>query len=151
MKLFYRIMPVMTLTLMFSAGAQAFSGVEAEVAAREHAWREAWIKGDVTVLESLHAPDYFAINNEGHFTSRAQVLADAKAGLFRYTSMRHENMQIRVYGQTAVVNGLTINKGHRGKRDVSGKFAYTRVYVKDKNVWRAVLAQYTRLQPEPAG
>lgn len=133
------------LLLSTITSAQATPKDVTDVAAREQAWSHAWVAGDLSALESLHAPDYFAINNIGQFTSRKQVIDDVRAGLFRYTSMLHKNVQIRIYGQTAVVNGLTINQGHRGSRDVSGQFAYTRVYLKNNGAWRAVLSQYTRI------
>ena len=125
---------------------QRAGSMKEDIAMREQAWCAAWVAGNVVELERLHDPDYVAINNVGQFSSREQILADVKAGIFRYTSMLHEHVQIRVYGQTAVVNGLTINEGHRGSRDVSGTFAYTRVYLLDHGIWRAVLSQYTRTQ-----
>ncbi|MGF2040634.1 MAG: nuclear transport factor 2 family protein [Nostoc sp. CmiVER01] len=121
------------------------STLVAEVLAREAAWRDAWLSSDVSALEGLHHADYYAINNIGHVTTRAQILADVRAGLFRYQSMRHEGRQVRVYGSMALVTGTTINKGQRGTRDVSGTFAYTRAYLNDAGIWRAVLAQYTRV------
>ncbi|SMG62084.1 nuclear transport factor 2 family protein [Cedecea sp. NFIX57] len=136
---------VLLLLISTTPSAQANPKDETDVAAREQAWSHAWVAGDLSALESLHNPDYFAINNIGQFTSRKQVIDDVRAGLFRYTSMLHKNVQIRIYGQTAVVNGLTINQGHRGSRDVSGQFAYTRVYLKNDGIWRAVLSQYTRI------
>jgi hypothetical protein len=51
---------------------------------------------------------------------------------------------MRVYGNVVIVNALTVNKGHRQERDVSGDFSYTRVYVKRDGRWQAVLSQYTR-------
>ena len=44
-----------------------------------------------------------------------------------------------------VVVGVTVNKGKRGERDVSGTFRYTRVWVKRKGIWQVVLSQYTRI------
>jgi hypothetical protein len=59
------------------------------------------------------------------------VIADVRAGLFRYESIEHRDLSFRVYGDTVVV-GVTVNKGSRGakaavERDVSGTFRYTRV------------------------
>jgi hypothetical protein len=51
---------------------------------------------------------------------------------------------MRVYGNVVIVNALTVSKGHRRERDVSGDFSYTRVYVKRDGRWQAALSQYTR-------
>jgi len=55
-----------------------------------------------------------------------------------------QNVVMRVYGNVVIVNAVTVNKGHRRERAVSGDFSYTRVYVKRDGRWQAVLSQYTR-------
>ena len=132
--------------LMISAVALAQGTTDkAEVTAREEAWSKAWVDHDMAMLDSLHAEDYFAITNVGQLSTRAEIMKDLQNDQFRYTSMRHEDVVVRLYGAVAVVNGVTINQGHRGSRDVSGRFTYTRVYVKQTGGWRAVLSQYTRI------
>jgi ketosteroid isomerase-like protein len=116
-----------------------------EVQKAEKAWREAWVRGDAVVLERIHADDYFSINYLGQVSTREQVMSDVRAGAFKYESMEHKDVVMRVYGNVVIVNGRTINKGHRQQRDVSGEFRYTRVYVKRGDRWQAVLSQYTRL------
>jgi ketosteroid isomerase-like protein len=111
----------------------------------EKEWREAWVRGDPAVLDKIHADDYFSINYLGQLSTKAQVMADVRAGAFKYESMEHRDVVMRVYGDVVIVNARTINKGHRQKRDVSGEFSYTRVYVKRGGRWQAVLSQYTRL------
>jgi len=58
--------------------------------------------------------------------------------------MEHRDVFMRVYGEVVIVNGRTVNKGHRQQRDVSGEFSYSRVYVRRGDRWQAVLSQYTR-------
>ena len=48
---------------------------------------------------------------------------------------------MRMYGNVVIVNALTVNKGHRQERNVSGDFSYTRVYVKRDGRWQAVLSR----------
>jgi ketosteroid isomerase-like protein len=124
-----------------NADAQA----EQEVRDMERQWREAWLAADVAALDRIHAHDYMAIPNIGTVSTKAEVMTDVRRGAFRYTRMEHSDMTVRVYGNTGVVVGRTINEGHRGNRDVSGDFRYTRIYVKRNGSWQAVLAQYTRI------
>jgi hypothetical protein len=117
---------------------------KAEVTQTEKEWREAWVKGDPVALDRIHADDYLSINYLGQISTKAQVMADVRAGAFKYESMEHKDVVMRVYGNVVIVNGRTINKGHRQQRDVSGEFSYTRVYVKLDGRWQAELSQYTR-------
>jgi hypothetical protein len=139
------------LALVMGGGFGGMSGAhEADAQAKrevqqiEKEWREAWVRGDPVALDRIHADDYFSINYLGQFSTKAQVMADVRAGAFKYESMEHKDVVMRVYGNVVIVNARTINKGHRQQRDVSGEFSYTRVYVKRGGHWQAVLSQYTR-------
>jgi ketosteroid isomerase-like protein len=110
----------------------------------EKEWREAWVRGDPTALDRIHADDYLVINYLGQVNTKAQVMSDVRAGAFKYESMEHKDVVMRVYGNVVIVTARTVNKGHRQERDVSGEFSYTRVYVKREGRWQAVLSQYTR-------
>jgi ketosteroid isomerase-like protein len=118
---------------------------EQEVRDMERQWRQAWLAGDGGALDRIHADDYTAIPNIGTVSSKAEVMADVRRGVFRYSRMEHSEMTVRIYGNTGVVVGRTVNEGRRGERDVSGDFRYTRIYVKRNGRWQAVLAQYTRI------
>ena len=115
-----------------------------EVRQAEKEWREAWVRGDAVALEGIHADDYISINYLGQVSTKEQVMADVRAGAFKYESMEHRDVFMRVYGEVVIVNGRTVNKGHRQQRDVSGEFSYSRVYVRRGDRWQAVLSQYTR-------
>jgi ketosteroid isomerase-like protein len=118
---------------------------EQQVRDMERQWRQAWLAGDAATLDKIHADDYTAIPNIGTVSTKAEVMADVRNGAFRYSRMEHSEMTVRIYDTTGVVVGRTINEGHRGGRDVSGDFRYTRIYVKRNGNWQAVLAQYTRI------
>jgi ketosteroid isomerase-like protein len=111
----------------------------------ERQWREAWVAGDAAALDRIQAGDYIAIPNIGTTSTKAEVMADVRRGVFHYSRMEHSEQSVRVYGTTAVVVGRTTNEGRRGEREVSGDFRYTRIYVKRNGRWQAVLAQYTRI------
>jgi ketosteroid isomerase-like protein len=118
---------------------------EQEVKGLEELWCKAWVAADAATLDRIHADDYVAVNNIGTLNPKSSVIADVRAGLFRYQSMEHRDLSFRVYGDTVVVVGVTVNKGNRGERDVSGTFRYTRVWVKRRGIWQVVLSQYTRI------
>ena len=88
----------------------------------EKAWREAWVRGDPTALDRIHADDYLVINNLGQLHTKAQVMSDVRAGAFKYQSMEHRDVVMRVYGDVVIVNARTVNEGHRRERDVGGEF-----------------------------
>ena len=144
---FWRAVALLSTLAFVVAFAQSRQDAQAEQEVRdmERQWRQAWLAGDAAALDRIHADDYTAIPNIGTVSTKAEVMADVRQGVFRYSRMDHSEMTVRIYGMTGVVVGRTINEGHRGERDVSGDFRYTRIYVKRNGRWQAVLAQYTRI------
>jgi uncharacterized protein (TIGR02246 family) len=146
-----RVAATLLLTLLISSHLRRATFAQApddrakrEVQSMEKEWREAWVRGDPAAVDRIHADDYLSINYLGQVSTKAQVMSDVRAGAFKYESMEHKDVVMRVYGDVVIVNGRTINKGHRQERDVSGGFSYTRVYVKRDGRWQAVLSHYTR-------
>lgn len=76
-----------------------------EVKQMEKEWREAWIRGDSVALDRIHADDYLAINYLGQMNTKAQVMSDVRAGAFKYDSMEHKDIVMRVYGNVVMVDG----------------------------------------------
>jgi ketosteroid isomerase-like protein len=139
---------MLLFTLPFAlAAAQSDqdANAEREVRDMEVQWRQAWLGGDAAALDRIHADDYIAIPNIGTTSTKAEVIADVRRGVFRYSRMEHSEISVRIYGITGVVVGRTLNEGRRGDRDVSGDFRFTRIYVKRNRRWQVVLAQYTRV------
>jgi ketosteroid isomerase-like protein len=118
---------------------------EQEVRGMEQQWRQAWLAVDFAALDRILADDFMAVPYVGIVSTKAEVMADLRRGVFQHSRMDHSEMSVRVYGATAVVIGRTINEGHRGDRDLGGQFRYTRVYVKRNGQWQVVSAQYTRI------
>jgi uncharacterized protein (TIGR02246 family) len=134
-----------TLPITFALAESSDASAERAVRDMEQQWREAWLAADAAAMERIYADDYMAIPNIGTVSTRAEIMADVRRGVFKYSRMDHSEMSVRIYGETAVVVGRTSNDGRRGDRDVSGDFRYTRIYVKRRGHWQAVLAQYTRI------
>jgi ketosteroid isomerase-like protein len=111
----------------------------------EEEWRRAFIAGDAGVLERLHEDEFESVNFLGALSKKSDVMSDVRAGRFRYESMAHEDVAVRIHGDVGIVVGVTVNKGMRGDRDVSGTFRFTRIWVRRNSAWRAIFAHYTRL------
>ena len=52
-------------------------------------------------------------------------------------------LDVRIYGDTAVVTGLATRKGSMNGKDISGSIRYTRVYVNTNGRWQVVAFQQT--------
>lgn len=108
------------------------------------------IKGDVAELAEDSTPDYIIVTSDGVLNSKAQILDEFKSGRLKISSVNSTETSVHVYGDSAVVTGISSIKGTQEGHDVSGKLRYMRVYVKQNGKWLAAATQHTRI-PETLG
>ncbi len=106
---------------LLSIGGAAWSqapqtaGVEKAVAALENQWLQSQKTNNPDLVAPLLAEKFVSTSSDGKVSGKAALLADAKAT--KWTSVENEDVQIRVFGDTAIATG-----GFKGKgTDSSGK------------------------------
>jgi ketosteroid isomerase-like protein len=103
---------------------------------------EAFGRTDVAALDRLLADDFAVIDSFGGGT-KAQLMDAWKSGNLKYTAASDKNQKIRVYGNTAVTNGVFTLKGRNPNGDFDINAWYTAVWVKQQGRWRLVASQLT--------
>jgi hypothetical protein len=105
---------------------------EQELMKIERAWCSASVKGDAAAIGAILADDYTDVLPTGEVTSKAQSLSDAKTE--KQTVCDIDMMQVRVYGDAAVVVGRTTWKSSLG----NGQYRYTDTYIRRDGRWICV-------------
>lgn len=118
-----------------------------EVEQLEEQWRSAMVDANSDAMGKLLADDYTGINANGAIQTREQMLAGLHSGAIRLTSLAISDRKVRVYGSTAVVTSQAELEGTRDAQSISGKYRYTRVYVRNgQGQWRIVSFEASRIQ-----
>ncbi len=137
-------------TVNAAATTESTANLEQEVRKADEAYEKAWVQQDAAAFDQLLADDYIYTNGEGTLTTKADVLKDARAGDYKFEYGRSEEKKIRVYGNTAVLNGIWVDKGINKGKAFSDRQRYTTVYVKKNGNWQVVSDQVTNsLPPKP--
>ena len=145
--------------IVLAAGAMVFSQARDTTDAAENNrllvqmerdWADALVKGDVATLERIYGSDYTAVDPSGRLLSRAEEIAEVKAGIFKPASMTNEEVQVRLYGGgTAVVTGRSIMTGRTSKgQDISGQYRFTDTFIKEGAQWRVIATQATKISSQ---
>ena len=111
----------------------------------DHERIQAQIAGDAATLDRIYADDYTLVNVSGIVTTKAQRLAAIKSGEIKYESVSVDEVNIRSYGDTAVVTDRATVKLQDKGQDLSGQYRVTLTFVKIKGTWQLVAAQNTRI------
>jgi len=130
-------MKTVLLTMIIAVGAVQAT-VEDTLAGMERAWCAALVKKDAAALESILADDFTGVGSGGTTSTKAAQLSDVKAGGVR--SCVHDNIKVRLYGDTAVLTGHTVLTGTGfNNRQV----LWTDTFVKRNGRWQCVASHST--------
>src|ERR1700681_1769868 len=98
-----------------SQAQQTSGGTEKAIAALENQWLQSQKTNNPDLVAPLLADKIVSTGNDGKVETKDQMLADAKSR--KYASAEYEDVQVIVYGNTAIATG-----GFKGTgTDASGK------------------------------
>jgi len=123
--------------------AEVVHTAQEEIKQIERERNEALLKGDAATLDRMTSDDYTFINQRGELRTKTEILTGFKSGTFKYDARQISDLEVRVYGDSAVVTGRAMQKGVENSKDYSGENRFTRVYVKQKGRWVSVALQVT--------
>jgi ketosteroid isomerase-like protein len=120
-----------------------------EVAATEAAFHEAVLASDVKKLESLLDESFIWIYRAGEQMTRRQLLDVLESGKLKYSKLETNSVTVSVYGDTAVVRGVSARQRGSSPTDASddaGPFtiSYTLTFINKGSGWKAVAMHSSR-------
>ena len=106
---------------------------------------QAQIHADATALDRIYAVDFIGVGPSGTVRTKPQVILDFTSGDLRFQSITTDDVQVRVYGNTAVETGRSTMNGQDKGQTVPRDTRFTRVWVKQRGRWRLVANHYSSL------
>jgi len=117
---------------------------EEELLKLEKEFAEAIVKNNLEGVERLVVDDWIIIGPDGEIVERARFFEVIKSGAMTHDTMESEDFRIRIYGDSAVVTGITRAKGKFMGQEFSTQERATDVFVKRDGRWQCVLTHLTR-------
>ncbi len=130
-----------------AAGPDSEAAAKRTILQLEEERNRAIVNGDAAALERMTSDDYTFITLRGELRTKAEIVKGFRSGSFHYDNRRISDLNVRVYGETAVVTGRSVQSGHENGKDYSGDYRFTRVYVERNGNWQTVALQTTLIQP----
>jgi ketosteroid isomerase-like protein len=127
------------------AFANESAPVEQTLLQMERDWNQATLTKDFKTLNRIIAEDWIGVDFKGVTTTKAESIAELRAGESRNESVELGDMTVRVYGNSAVVIGSDVEKSRYQGKDSSGKYAWMDVFVKRNGRWQAVASESTKI------
>ena len=95
-------------------------------------WASAEMRGDAASLGSTIADDFIGIGPRGFMLTKDQWLERHESGKLRYRYIRWDEVQVRLYGDAAVVTGRQSVEGKYEDHDLKDQFRATLIFVKQQ-------------------
>jgi ketosteroid isomerase-like protein len=122
------------------------TSAEQELTKLTNDWNAAMAKRDVAALERILSDDWISAGFEEGVGTKAQFLADLKSGNYALFSTVVHEMNVRAYGNAAVVitHYTTVKEQYKGK-DISGSYRTIDTWVKRAGRWQCVATAGTKI------
>lgn len=110
-------------------------------------------RNDVPGLDTVFADEFKFVSHDGEIFTKAQLLELLTSGTEKFESLVLEDINIRAYGDTAVVTASSTQKATLEGKDHSGTCTASIVLVRMRDGWQMVLAQLSEIRSsaKPAG
>jgi hypothetical protein len=106
---------------------------------------DALLHADTTALSRMVADEFVEVSRFGQLRTKADNIRDIASGDLKLTSVKYDDLTVRIYGDMAVLVGVADNTGTFRGAPFSGKIRYSRIFVRRDGRWQAVLMQQTPL------
>jgi ketosteroid isomerase-like protein len=129
--------------------ATSFGATEqAEFMRLEKLWNEAHLNGDATALDSLWAEDLIITVPKMPVMNKQQTLGVWRSGRIKFKRYETSDLQIRVYGETALVTGRLLRVRDVSGQEVQDDWRFTKIYVRKSGKWQVVAWHTSEAAPQ---
>ena len=116
------------------------------VKAAEKSWATATVAGDEATLRQVLADDLTYTHSNGEIDTKAVFIGNLKSGARKYHKVNHESMDVRLYGNTAVLSATAqVETSQKGGSPSPAHLRFIHVWLFQNGRWQMVAHQSLRL------
>jgi ketosteroid isomerase-like protein len=135
------------------AGAQAPAGragmtPREELIATAEAWDRVMVENDAAAIGEYMTGDWTIVGSDGSVGDKATFLRLIASGALSHDIMESHDMDVRIYGDTAVIVARGVSGGQFQGRPFREVERASCVFVRQDGRWRCVLTHLSRLAPQ---
>lgn len=108
-------------------------------------WNELRQRADVDGLEKLMDERFVLVHSDGQVQHRAAYIAELRNRVRVNGPIVNEEVTVRSYGDTVIVNGVSVQSAVSNGKAWSGRFRFTRVWRQQDGSWKIVSSHSSRI------
>lgn len=118
-------------------------GAERELLKVNKEYDEGLVRGDTSALDRIFGEEFIYTSTSGEVVNKSQQLELIRSGQMKIESGASDNVQVRFYGNMALVIGSFKAKGQFKGQAFDSTERYTSVWVKRGGRWQLIAEQGT--------
>lgn len=136
-----RILPCLLLLCLFPSLIHGQN--KTKIIALENSWNQAELHNDAHAVDMLLADDFVMTVAEGNTLNKAALLASVRDTSYHPDVLQSENMEVHMYGNTAVVTGSYLEKGKEKGKAYERRGRFTDTWINLSGEWRCVASHFS--------
>ena len=111
-------------------------------------WDRAMVENDAEAIGRFMADDWIIVGADGSMSDKATFLGLVKAGVLSHDLMQSEDIDIRRYGDAAIVMARGASGGLYQGRPFRQVERQSNMFIRQGSHWRCVLTHLSRLEQQ---
>lgn len=120
------------------AGKEALLKIDAS-------WNSLRLESDVEGLGRLLCDDWLLTHSDGRVQDKTGYLHELSSRTRANQAIGNQDLEVRLHGDTAVVTGTSVQAGTRNGQPWSGRFRFTRTWIRRDGGWRMLASHSSRI------
>ena len=112
----------------------------------EHQLAAAHLQLDLKTIEHLLHPDYVIVQPGGKVETKAEVIASYNTGTRHWDTAQVDQLDIRLYGDTAMVVGRWRASGQHATERFTYVARFLSIWLKQEGRWQNIAYQSTEIE-----
>lgn len=125
--------------------ALAQAAVPEALSRADASWNSLRAEGKAEELARILDPGFTLIHSDGRVQYKSDYVAELATGKRRNGAIQNEDVRVRLYGDTAIVNGVSVQSGVTDGQPFSGRFRFTRVWQQRDGHWFLLSSHSSRV------
>ena len=113
------------------------------IIALENSWNQAELHNDAHAVDMLLADDFVMTVADGYTLNKAAMLASVRDTSYRPEVLQSENMEVHMYGNTAIVTGSYLEKGKDKGKPFERRGRFTDTWINLAGQWQCVASHFS--------
>jgi ketosteroid isomerase-like protein len=108
-------------------------------------WNALRQRADVDGLEKLMDERFVLVHSDGQVQHKADYIAELRNRTRVNGPILNEDVTVRTFGDTVIVNGVSVQSAVSNGQPWNGRFRFTRVWRQQGGVWKIVSSHSSRI------